>query len=60
MPAKAGANAAKTGRQMGKPSMPEFNKLEELAVANAAIACGFKPQQTAPALNCRFLCAEAG
>jgi hypothetical protein len=56
MPPKDGGNAP----TRGKPSMPEFNKLEELAVANAAIACGFKPQHTAPALNCRFLCAEAG
>ena len=33
--------------------MPEFNRLEELAVAKAALACGLKPQQTLPQLKAK-------
>ena len=42
-------NAAKG--KGGKPKMPEFNKLEELAVAQAAIAAATKPNEHAAVLR---------
>ena len=42
-------NAAKA--KGGKPKMPEFNKLEELAVAQAAIAAATKPNEHAAVLR---------
>ena len=51
MAPKPGATAGKTGPKTGKPSMPEFNKFEELAVAKACLAIGVKPQQPAHLLK---------
>jgi hypothetical protein len=63
MAPKPGATAGKTGPKTGKPSMPEFNKFEELAVAKACLAIGVKPAAAgslAQGTDRCAICAEAG